>query len=608
MKLFLLVSLLGSALASAGEFSYSSYSTAYGPLARSALAYGSYGSSSLSAVSGYSASAPVYAAAPVTAYAAHAPVSAYAAHAPVTAYAAHAPVTAYAAHAPVAAYAAHAPVATYAAHTPVTAYAAAPVATYASAPAATYSIATAPAAAVVPVTKVSAQPAVVQNVVDVAQPKLATRRFEIRRPAIEKQFYDVEERVVVRPAGSAVVELETPVGADQRGATKITPAAPPVALRSYSSAHLATHFTPAVLPAAPVAVSSIHHHPQVIEQSHEIQQYPQQPEQVQQIESVQQISEQSESVQQIPQQPIPQPSLPQQDFSQQQFDDSDSVSVENPEFSARSESISSTPGSTPSPLFRSQLPAFPRAEAPLPQFSREQVFEQSNSEGLPSFSRSRASQYLQPEPLPLPQQRSELPPQSTLRPEYASSRQQQAEFSFARNQFQASSSRTSASLRQGPTSQPLLESDVEVNSYGSNQLIPSARHLSPEQSQANQARLIELLTARGPVTEVRSASEPIRGRVISATPAPPGAEPADERVNTRRIVVNRPIQTVQEVDVVEPFTKLERVAVHQPAVVKTAHVELAAVPAAVHTAVPAVHTAVHTGIPAAVTVAPYYHK
>ncbi|CAH1388475.1 unnamed protein product [Nezara viridula] len=599
MKLFLLVSLLGSALASTGEFSYSSFSTAHGPLARSALAYGGYGSSSLTEVSGYSASAPVYAASPVTAYAAHAPVAAYAAHSPVTAYAAHGPAYATYASAPAATYAAHAPVAAYAAHAPVTAYAAhAPAyATYAAAPAATYAVATAPASAVVPVTRVSAQPAVVQNVVDVAQPKLATRRFEIRRPAIEKQFYDVEERVVVRPAGSAVVELETPVGADQRGPTKITPAAPPVALRSYSSAHLATHFTPAVLPASPVAVSAIHHHPQVIEQSHEIQQYPQQQEQVQQIESEQQISEQSESVQQIPQQqPIPQPSLPQQDAPQQQFDDSDSVSIENPEFSARSGSVSSSSsGSTPSPLFRAQLAAFPRAEAPLPQFSREQLFEQSNSQGLPSFSRSRVSQYLQPEPLPIPQQRSELS-QSTLRPEYVSSRQQQ-EFSFASNQFQVSNSRAGASFRQGATSQRLLEGDVEVNSYGSDRIIPSARHLSPEQSQANQARLIDLLTARGPVSEVRSPSEPIRGRVISATPAPPGAEPADERVNTRRIVVNRPIQTVQEVDVVEPFTKLERVAVHQPALVKTAHVELAHVPAAVHTAVPV-----------AVTAAPYYHK
>lgn len=341
----------------------------------------------------------------------------------------------------------------------------------------------------------------------------------------------------------------------------------------------------------------------MIEQSHEIQQYPQQTEQVQQTESVQQISEQSESVQQIPQQPIPQPSFPQQDAPQQQFDDSDSVSIENPEFSVRSGSISPTPGSTPSPLFRSQLPAFPRAEAPLPQFPRGQILEQSNTDGLPSFSRSRFTQYLQPEPLPVPEQRSELP-QSTLRPEYAA-RQEQAEFSFARNQYQVSSSRAAASFRQGPTPQPLLEDDVEVNSYGSERVVSSARHLSPEQSQANQARLIDLLTARGPVSEVRSASEPIRGRVVSATPAPPGAEPADERVNTRRIVVNRPIQTVQEVDVVEPFTKLERVAVHQPAVVKTAHVELAAVPAAVHTAIP---TAVHTAIPAAVTVAPYYHK
>lgn len=71
----------------------------------------------------------------------------------------------------------------------------------------------------------------------------------------------------------------------------------------------------------------------------------------------------------------------------------------------------------------------------------------------------------------------------------------------------------------------------------------------------------------------------MRARVISATPAPHDAPLTDSRTNTRRVVVSRPIQTVQEVDVVEPFTKIERVAVHQPAVVKTAHVELAHVPA-----------------------------
>ena len=252
---------------------------------------------------------------------------------------------------------------------------------------------------------------------------------------------------------------------------------------------------------------------------------------------------------------------------------------------------------------------FPRAESPLSQFFRGPLPEPVRFEGLPSFSRSRLTQYLETEPLPQQQIRSQPTPlpraQPTPAPVSPAPSRQEPDFSFIGNQLPALNPRPEVSPRQGPTPQPLLETEVESRSYESEQVIPSARNLSPEQSRANQARLIDLLTARGPVSEVRSASEAIRGRVISATPAPSDAEPADERVNTRRIVVNRPIQTVQEVNVVEPFTKLERVAVHHPAVVKIAHVELAAVPA-VHAAVPAVHAA----LPAvhAVTVAPHYYK
>lgn len=36
------------------------------------------------------------------------------------------------------------------------------------------------------------------------------RRYQIHRPGIKKEFYDVEERVIVRPAGSALIELDPP--------------------------------------------------------------------------------------------------------------------------------------------------------------------------------------------------------------------------------------------------------------------------------------------------------------------------------------------------------------------------------------------------------------
>lgn len=104
----------------------------------------------------------------------------------------------------------------------------------------------------------------------------------------------------------------------------------------------------------------------------------------------------------------------------------------------------------------------------------------------------------------------------------------------------------------------------------------------------------------------------IRSRVISATPAPEYADPADERVSTRRVVVSRPIETLQEVNVVEPATKIERVSVHQPTLIKTARLDHVQV----HGSVPVVGKALtptiaHAAVPVyQKTISPayeYYH-
>lgn len=36
------------------------------------------------------------------------------------------------------------------------------------------------------------------------------RRYQVHRPGIQKEFYDIEERVIVRPVGSALIELDAP--------------------------------------------------------------------------------------------------------------------------------------------------------------------------------------------------------------------------------------------------------------------------------------------------------------------------------------------------------------------------------------------------------------
>lgn len=82
-----------------------------------------------------------------------------------------------------------------------------------------------PAVAQVPVTHIEAQHGYVEKQVDVAKPAVATRKFQVRRPAIQKQFYDIEERVIVRPAGSALLELDEPLSKVQKGPTVVQPIA-----------------------------------------------------------------------------------------------------------------------------------------------------------------------------------------------------------------------------------------------------------------------------------------------------------------------------------------------------------------------------------------------
>ncbi|CAB3385015.1 Hypothetical predicted protein [Cloeon dipterum] len=82
-----------------------------------------------------------------------------------------------------------------------------------------------PAVTNVPIKTYHHTPALIQKTVDVARPAVQTRKFELRRPAIQKQFYDIEERVIVRPAGSALVELDEPISKTQKGSAVISPLA-----------------------------------------------------------------------------------------------------------------------------------------------------------------------------------------------------------------------------------------------------------------------------------------------------------------------------------------------------------------------------------------------
>ncbi|ODN05516.1 hypothetical protein Ocin01_01226, partial [Orchesella cincta] len=73
-----------------------------------------------------------------------------------------------------------------------------------------------PGVANVPVTKLALTQGVTQKLVDVAQPAVKNRRVKVRRPALRKEFYDIEHRIIVRPAGSATLELSQPISKEQK--------------------------------------------------------------------------------------------------------------------------------------------------------------------------------------------------------------------------------------------------------------------------------------------------------------------------------------------------------------------------------------------------------
>jgi hypothetical protein len=97
-----------------------------------------------------------------------------------------------------------------------------------------------------------------------------------------------------------------------------------------------------------------------------------------------------------------------------------------------------------------------------------------------------------------------------------------------------------------------------------------------------QARLLELLSARGgTVTEVvgENGQPANSANVLDVANALQDVNlQGGERITTRRIVVTRPIETVQEVDIQEPATKLVRTAVNVPTLFKTPVQGVARVP------------------------------
>lgn len=114
------------------------------------------------------------------------------------------------------------------------------------------------------------------------------------------------------------------------------------------------------------------------------------------------------------------------------------------------------------------------------------------------------------------------------------------------------------------------------------------------------------LARSGPSVNPVGEAGQVRARVLSATPAPPSSEPTGERVNTRRVVVSRPIETLQEIEVQEPVTKLERIHVQHPTFIKTARQGFVRVPTSVPVYGKAFAPVAHATVPVAHHAVPSY--
>lgn len=534
-------------------------------------------------------------------------VSSVEAHGPLARLALHHGVTSY--HEPSVAH--HVPATVYAAHAPHV-----------------YQV---PAVAQVPILKYTTQPRYVQRLVDVTNAQVAVAKLQVRRPAIQKQFYDIEERTIVRPVGSAVLELDEPVSKQFVSPFSVVPAGHhsisqfhrpllyPVGsypLVSYGPLQVPVQHYPAV-------IQSPQQYPIISQQFPSIsqppQQYPPTSQPPQQYPIISQPPQQFPSTSQPPQQvpPVPQfpqapantePRPPQQFPSESQpspddsfnteFDSSDSVVVENPDFTKSSksnddESQSNNKNEDSFDEFEREVTSG-QNENTQKNTEQDRVVQNiiSDFENL-QLLRMFSSQTGNERPLQRSQERPNIrvllePPKILEQPQQTQTKPSDETQSFQRSQENGlgesltqtgNTMETSSHRASSPTTERELPTlyrsylnhlrDNQISaskSHSTNEVISSARHLSPEQSQENQRKLLELLTGRGEVSEValaRSGESVVRGRVLSVTPAPPCAE-GEERVNTRRVVVSRPVHTVEEVDVQRPFTQVERVAVHEP--------------------------------------------
>ncbi|XP_065092007.1 uncharacterized protein LOC135712866 [Ochlerotatus camptorhynchus] len=385
-------------------------------------------------------------------------------------------------------------------------------------------------------------------------PVIKSRRYKVRRPAIQNQFYDIEERVIIRPVGSALVELEQPAsrtetkvtthtvqsqsdrGSSGRGRTVTTETAtvtpkPQIIHTVYHQTPV--QHTPAIAPHPVIihASSAGHVVPQAVVPHFQAPVY---------VNHVQPVYIPATSVPvttfkptyhvTVPVVATPAPTTVSSTTTSTGYDYDDSVVVEARGGSGTFHGITSTEA----PFEHSTLDATAKyRDDELPKRGDIAITYASTEATHQSLSEDQ-------------QTATDLTvtARSNLNSRFNVENQNQSQSIVS--QSQESSQSRNAKINEITATSPRV-------------LISNG--LSAEQARSNQEQFIRLLSERdsiaevgyGPNTDTSSSliNTYVRSRVLSATPAPQGSKETSRTVNIRRIIVSRPIETEQEVEVRE---------------------------------------------------------
>ncbi|XP_055607684.1 mucin-2 [Uranotaenia lowii] len=434
-------------------------------------------------------------------------------------------------------------------------------------------------------------------------PVIKSRRYKVRRPAIQNHFYDIEERVIIRPVGSALVELEQPISKTETGVkTHVVQSSSEPGIHDVGQGHFVTtktsvtpkppfiiyqqtpvHQVPVVTPSIVTTKTSVTPKPPfIIYHQTPVHQVP--------VVTPNPVIVHASNTGHVLHQPVP--VVPQVQTPVY-------VNHAHPVYVHVDNVPTNTAVSTVKPVYASTVPttSYPTTTESSYDYDDSVVVEArsgdrtvhevTSTEGpakLYSANNTRSQQSLKPtrcDEVLL----DELPNRGDITITYATrathqnqeyenenitdstdSTEEPAIPSSTSNSLNVESKTTSnvstqsQEIKVETRQQTKSKSNIEFSDEVSDRIIIS-NNGSPEEARSNQEQFIRLLSERDSISEVGLGPKGetssslinayVRSRVLLATPAPLGSKESSRTVNIRRIIVSRPVETEQEVEVRE---------------------------------------------------------